>query len=173
MRPPGGMPAYKIEIPAATYFLESPALVFRACSTKMETIGLAFILSPVVVRVANTAASPMRFTSKRRFSFQHFDNRGVRPFPAFVVGLNDDRGWNVVVADTHTFSPTLVLDLRASYARHETKEVSPSFGFDLKTLRFPQNFVDFAQPFIPMFNISGVTSLGRNRSLIQPRETPA
>ncbi|MCI0625345.1 MAG: TonB-dependent receptor, partial [Acidobacteria bacterium] len=46
-------------------------------------------------------------------------------------------------------------------------------GFDLKTLRFPQNFVDFAQPFIPMFNISGVTSLGRNRSLIQPRETPA
>lgn len=108
-----------------------------------------------------------------RYSFQHFDNRGVRPFPAFVAGLNDDWGWNVVLADTHTFSPTLMLDIRASYARHETNEVSPSLGFDLTTLGFPQDYAKFAQPFIPMFNISGVTSIGRNRNLIQPRETPA
>ncbi|MCW5962761.1 MAG: TonB-dependent receptor [Bryobacterales bacterium] len=108
-----------------------------------------------------------------RVSTVYFLNTDPLPFESFPAALNDDSAWNFLVGHTYTITPTTILDIRLNYTRHETLEVSPSNGFDLASLGLPQSYKDAAQPFIPNINPAGMTGIGRNRNLIQPRETPS
>jgi outer membrane receptor protein involved in Fe transport len=91
--------------------------------------------------------------------------------PASATGAPTDISWNVMVSDLHTFSPTMTGEIRASFARHHTSEISPSFGFDTGQLRFPQGYVDTALPFFPKVNLSDAQNLGRDRYYDQIRDT--
>jgi hypothetical protein len=76
-----------------------------------------------------------------------------------------------MISDIHVFSPTLTGELRASFARHHTMEISPSFGFNLAELNFPQNYVSIARPFFPKINVADMTAMGRDRYYSQVRDT--
>jgi hypothetical protein len=108
-----------------------------------------------------------------RVSTVYFLNTDPLPFEAFPAALNDDLAWNFLVGHTYTITPTTIFDIRLNYTRHETLEVSPSFGFDLTSLGLPRSYADAVQPFIPNINPAGMSGIGRNRNLIQPRETPS
>jgi len=110
-----------------------------------------------------------------RFSFRK-DERVDAPLfdnPSGVGGAPTDRAYNVTISDVHVFSPTLTAELKASFARHHTAEISASYGFDLKQLNFPQNFVSVARPFFPKINVADVQSMGRDRYYDQRRDTTA
>jgi hypothetical protein len=66
------------------------------------------------------------------------------------------------VDHTYTFSPTLVLDLRAGLNRRHVARRPISAGFDLASLGFPANVVQVAQAYeFPRIDVSGVQSLGQ------------
>jgi hypothetical protein len=98
-------------------------------------------------------------------------NRYGKGHPAINDGGTTDPSYNITVSDIHMFSPTLTGELRASFARHHTMEISPSFGFDLATLNFPQNYVAIARPFFPKVSTADLTGTGRDRYYSQVRDT--
>ncbi len=75
------------------------------------------------------------------------------------------RPFNIVVDDTYTPSPTLVIDMRYGYQRFGARNWSPSQGFDLATLGFSQAVIDqlsYRHPVATMFpgvNVSGLQGL--------------
>ncbi|MPZ16910.1 MAG: hypothetical protein GEV06_03175 [Luteitalea sp.] len=91
--------------------------------------------------------------------------------PAANTGAPTDISWNLMVSDMHTFSSTMTGELRASFARHHTAEISPSFGFDISQLGFPQSYVETAVPFFPKVNQTDAQNLGRDRFYDQIRDT--
>lgn len=75
------------------------------------------------------------------------------------------RPFNIAVDDTFTASPALVIDMRYGYQRFPARNWSPSQGFDLSTLGFPQEVVSqlaYRHPVATMFpgvNVSGLQGL--------------
>lgn len=107
-----------------------------------------------------------------RYSFQRSDS--VAPLRWDGPGARDariviDRYYNVMLGDTHVFSPTLTAELRVGFARAHANQASPSF--DLAALGFPSAVLAVAPNLFPHFNISDVTALGSASFNDQPRNT--
>jgi hypothetical protein len=108
-----------------------------------------------------------------RFSFRK-DERVDAPYfdtPAGAGGAPTDRAYNVTISDIHVFSPSFTGELKASFARHHTQEISASYGFDLARLKLPQNYVQVARPFFPKVNVADMRAMGRDRYYDQRRDT--
>ncbi|MBC8167262.1 MAG: hypothetical protein H7Y20_15500, partial [Bryobacteraceae bacterium] len=78
-----------------------------------------------------------RFTDKNtwfgRYSrFQHKTDNGSNIYPNPVVSRRDDDllTWNVLLSDTHVFTPTLLNEVRVSATRGQFPFVARSFGGD-------------------------------------------
>jgi hypothetical protein len=81
-------------------------------------------------------------------------------------------GWNGAIHETHTFSPTAVLDTHfgRNWGDDLTHQIFPNapsgFANQLETLGFSSNFIGQFQggqgPFIPLIGISGYAGLGGN-----------
>ncbi|MBC8165340.1 MAG: TonB-dependent receptor, partial [Bryobacteraceae bacterium] len=78
-----------------------------------------------------------RFSDKNtwfgRYSrFQHKTDNGSNIYPNPVVSKRDDDllTWNVLLSDTHVFTPTLLNEVRVSATRGEFPFVARSFGGD-------------------------------------------
>jgi hypothetical protein len=112
-----------------------------------------------------------------RFSFRKDRRTAANPYgpahPATYEGAPTDRAYNVTISDVHTFTPSVMGELRASFARHHTAEISPSYGFDLTSLGFPASFAQVAKPFFPKISVSDLSSMGRDRFYNQVRDTLA
>ncbi len=109
-----------------------------------------------------------------RFSYQ--DNTRLNPARwdnAANPGSRNinDTYTNVTVSDVHTFTPTLVGEMRFSFARAHANQLVPSVGFDLSSLGFPENYVKQAAPMFPEFRIGGMTTMGSEFFNNQPRNT--
>ncbi len=112
-----------------------------------------------------------------RFSFRKDKRTAANPYgpghPATNEGAPTDRAYNVTLSDIHTFSPTFTAELRASFARHHTAEISPSYGFDLTSLGFPAYMAQVVKPFFPKVSVADLSSMGRDRFYNQVRDTVA
>ena len=107
-----------------------------------------------------------------RYSFQRSDS--IAPLRWAGPGARDaraviDRYYNVMLGDTHVFSPSLTAEVRVGFARAHANQASPSF--DLAELGFPSAVLDVAPDLFPHFNISDVTALGSAAFNDQPRNT--
>lgn len=85
--------------------------------------------------------------------------------------IQKDKFYHAVLGDTHTFSPSLIGELRLSFTRGHPQQTSVSEGFDLRQLKFPDNYVQVAAPHFPFFNVSDMTALGNGVINNQPRNT--
>lgn len=125
------------------------------------------------VRVDHTFGTVNRIFG--RFSYRKdarvAANRYGPGHPALTDGGTTDPSYNVTLSDIHSFSPTLTGELRASFARHHTNEISPSFGYDMSQLWFPPNYVSIARPFFPKVNVADLSPTGRDRYYSQARDT--
>jgi len=112
-----------------------------------------------------------------RLSFRKDTRTAANPYgprhPATYEGAPTDRAYNATLSDIHSFSPTLTGELRTSFARHHTAEISPSYGFDLTRLGFPSSFAQVALPFFPKISVADLSSMGRDRYYNQVRDTLA
>lgn len=112
-----------------------------------------------------------------RFSYRRDERTAANQYgeghPALTQGGPTDQAYNITLSDIHTFSPSLTGELRASFARHHTREISPSYGFDQSQLKLPANYIAVAKPFFPKFNVADLSSMGRDRYYDQVRDTVA
>src|SRR5262249_21512297 len=94
----------------------------------------------------------------------------------FVAGIQDTtlRTQGLALNHTHTFSPTLLLELRAGFARTTPKTVQSDFGHNAATSLGIQgiNISEFTTG-IPNINITDLTGLsgGPNFLPVNPRQT--
>jgi hypothetical protein len=91
-----------------------------------------------------------------------FDHRPFQKqviFPGDMYGRKDDMSnKNIVLADTHTFSPTLINEFRVGVVRQYFTFADASFGQDWpRKLGLPSNVPDDV---IPTIGLSGYTSVG-------------
>jgi hypothetical protein len=94
--------------------------------------------------------------------FSWFDHRPFQKqviFPGDMFGRKDDMSnKNIVLADTHTFSPTLINEFRLGMVRQSFTFADASFGQDWpRKLGLPANVPNDV---IPTIGISGYTSVG-------------
>lgn len=69
--------------------------------------------------------------------------------------------WHATVSDTHTISPTVLLDLRAGYARNGFDRQPISAGFDPTELGLPRALAQTAQVlYFPSFQPGGYSGVG-------------
>ena len=95
-----------------------------------------------------------------RFSwFEHKPFQKQVIFPGDIFGRKDDMAnKNVVISDTHTFSPTLINELRVGVVRQYFTFADASYGQDWpRKLGLPDSV---APDVIPTVGISGYTSVG-------------
>jgi hypothetical protein len=101
------------------------------------------------------------------FSARYFfeNGRSLKPFttpppinvPGFPFG-DKFRFQNLVLSDTHTFSPQLLNEARIAYSRTRTVFNQPEFTVDPRTLGF--TFPVVGQPNMPLLTLSGLTTIG-------------
>lgn len=99
-----------------------------------------------------------------RFSrFEHKTDNGANIYPNPVVSKRDDDlvTWNVLLSDTHTFTPTLLNEIRVGLTRGQFPFVARSFGGDWPSqLGFPSVVPNSTVPSIsngtPGFNTGTV-----------------
>lgn len=90
-----------------------------------------------------------------RFSVDRNYSIGTRPFPTAGGNLGEiDTFYSTAIAWTHTFSPSLVNDLRLGGLRGELYRLTPAT--DVSNLLIP----NLAQAALPTFNVAGYYSLG-------------
>lgn len=94
--------------------------------------------------------------------FSWFDHKPFQKqviFPGDIYGRKDDMAnKNVVISDTHTFSPTLINELRIGVVRQYFTFQDASYGQDWpRKLGLPESV---APDVIPTVGISGYTSVG-------------
>ncbi|MEX2260941.1 MAG: TonB-dependent receptor [Bryobacteraceae bacterium] len=103
-----------------------------------------------------------RFSAKRSVEGSYGNYHGLNPYDP---GANPKRpnGYNSVVNWTHLFSPTTLLEARASFSRAKVLFDTPNFGTtDFTTQLGIQGFgpgVSDVYPSYPVMNISGFTGL--------------
>jgi hypothetical protein len=78
-----------------------------------------------------------------------------------LVGIRDQYRdqWNVVLADTHTFSPTVVNEFRFGYAQDDSKFQGPNRGLDIVSASGIQLQDLQDVPAMPRMNIAGYQSI--------------
>lgn len=120
------------------------------------------------------------FTANNRIFGRHSYQRSFRLTPPILEGVagggrsQDDRYYNTVIEDTHTFSPTLTAQLRVAFNREFPVQLGRSSGFDLTQLKLPASYVAIAEDFFPIVNISDLSSLSPDPIInAQPRDTYA
>ncbi|MGH9338817.1 MAG: TonB-dependent receptor domain-containing protein [Acidobacteriota bacterium] len=109
-----------------------------------------------------------------RLSYENNDRKTPRAWDnpaAHLARLQKDQYYHAVISDTHTFSPTLLGELRVSFTRGHPQQTSQSEGFDLGQLGFPASYVQVAHAHFPFFNISDVARMGNGVFNNQPRNT--
>ncbi len=92
---------------------------------------------------ANEARSMQQYTIKgdHRFSdrnslfgrysfFNHKTDNGTSIYPSEIISKRDDnlKNWNVVLSDTHTFTPTIINEFRVGVTRGYFPFIVRSFG---------------------------------------------
>ena len=103
-----------------------------------------------------------RFSLKRAVEGSYGNYHGLNPYDP---GANPKRpnGYNGVLNWTHLFSPTTLLEARASYSRAKVLFDTPNFGTtDFTTQLGIQGFgpgVSDVYPSYPVMNITGFTGL--------------
>jgi outer membrane receptor protein involved in Fe transport len=76
-------------------------------------------------------------------------------------GIAPQPDWHATLGDTHTFSPSLVMEVRYGFARFAQNRLSESDGIDFTTLGFSPVYQAQAQVYqFPTVNIGGLTQLG-------------
>lgn len=109
-----------------------------------------------------------------RYSAQKSNNRRPGRWDAGEAPSNIqqiDDFLNIVVGDSHTFSPTMLGEIRASVARGYPVQSVASAGFNLSALGFPAPFLSVAESFFPSFVPSDVSQIGNGFINLQPRDT--
>lgn len=79
--------------------------------------------------------------------------------------------WGTNFDDVYTFTPTLVLNTRASWTRFIEGNQNPSEGFDLAGLGMAQNIIANAQlRTLPQFGITNMTGVGVSSGDVTPQD---
>ncbi len=116
----------------------------------------------------------VRHRLSSRFSQTIFNRNNPAAWPGPSAPLSrKGRGafTNVVASDVSTLTPSLVLEIRASLSRAHDGFYPVSEGFDLKTLKFPDYFVQAARPYFPTFQIADESTMGNQNPLDYARNT--
>ncbi len=113
-------------------------------------------------RISDSDNISGRFSGKRSVEGSYGNYHGLNPYDP---GANPKRpnGYNAVLNWTHLFSPTKMLDARASFSRAKVLFDTPNFGTtDFTTQLGIQGFgpgVSDVYPSYPVMNITGFTGL--------------
>ena len=99
-----------------------------------------------------------------RFSINRNDGANPDPYnniasPGWTTKINN---LNIVLDDTMTLSPTLIVDVRYGFAQQENVRVAFSIGTDITQFGWPQSYADALQgDLLPQIRPSGFLRLSR------------
>jgi hypothetical protein len=126
----------------------TPTNAFTNANNYLSSTALHTNMQQYTVRVDHRVSENDTFFARYTYFVNHTDNgAGTWPDPAVRVRNDNFETRNASASETHTFSPTIVNELKVGIARQYFPFQAASFGGNWpQKLGFPSNVPDFVVP---------------------------